>query len=166
MGQQSCALKVVSDRVITVGLSAQRWSGKLHPNYPDGSNQFVSFQSKLAKVLNPIVRPLAERVPPFAVLHHKGRRSGREYSTPVQAYPTKSGGFVVALGYGYNSDWALNLLAAGGGAFTRQGKRYTLTKPRRAGRDEALEQATSGLKILGGFKDFLIFDAVLADQSH
>jgi len=126
----------------------------------------MSFQKKVAKVLNPIVSPLAERMRPFAVLHHKGRRSGREYSTPVQAYPTKSGGFVVALGYGYNSDWALNLLAAGGGSATRQGKRYVLTNPRRAGRDEALEQATSGSTILGGFKDFLIFDAKLADRQR
>ena len=126
----------------------------------------MSFQKKVAKALNPIVMPLAERLSPFAVLHHKGRRSGRDYSTPVQAYPTKSGGFVVALGYGYNSDWALNLLAADGGSATRQSKRYALTNPRRAGRDEALEQATSGLKILGRFEDFMIFDAALAGRSQ
>jgi len=64
--------------------------------------------------MNPLAMPLMRRLPPFAVLHHRGRRSGRSYDTPVQALRTNDG-WVVALAYDHNSAWALNLLAAGGG---------------------------------------------------
>ena len=50
----------------------------------------------------------------FAVVEHRGRRSGRVYSTPVAARRTP-GGFIVSLAFGAQVDWHRNLLAAGGG---------------------------------------------------
>ena len=109
--------------------------------------------------LNPLVEPLANRVPPFAVLHHRGRKSGRPYEAPVQAYRTPEG-YVVGLGYGYNSAWALNLLAAGEGQMTRAGKQYTITAPRRAGREvfDLLPPWASLMFRAMGIKDFIRFD--------
>jgi deazaflavin-dependent oxidoreductase (nitroreductase family) len=79
-----------------------------------------------------MLRPAARRLPPLAVLHHRGRLSGRVYETPVQAYRTPDG-FVVGLAYNPDAAWAQNILAAGGGELTRGGKRYAITAPRRLG---------------------------------
>ena len=114
----------------------------------------------MSRLMNPLAMPLMRRLPPFAVLHHRGRRSGRSYDTPVQALRTNDG-WVVALAYDHNSAWALNLLAAGGGEMTRAGNRYRITQPRRAGR-EALEllPALASLQMrLVGIDEFLEFDA-------
>ena len=114
----------------------------------------------VSRTLNPLAMPLMRRLPPFAVLHHRGRRSGRSYVTPVQAYPTPDG-WVVGLAYDRNSAWVLNLLAARGGEMTRAGRRYRITQPRRVGR-EALELlpvwAVPQMRMVG-IEDFLQFDA-------
>lgn len=49
----------------------------------------------------------AGRMPPWAVVSHRGRSSGRDYRTPVLAFPTETG-FVFALTYGRGVDWARN----------------------------------------------------------
>ncbi|WP_270886970.1 nitroreductase family deazaflavin-dependent oxidoreductase [Pedococcus sp. 5OH_020] len=68
---------------------------------------------RLNKVaLNHLTRPLLRHLPGFAVIHHRGRRSGREFQTPVNLFP-KPGGYVVALTYGPETDWVRNVLAAG-----------------------------------------------------
>lgn len=62
---------------------------------------------------NRILRHAAPYVPGYALVVHHGRRSGREYSTPVWAFRTDTG-YVVALVYGRESDWVRNVLAEGG----------------------------------------------------
>jgi deazaflavin-dependent oxidoreductase (nitroreductase family) len=64
------------------------------------------------RILNPITRRLSGHIPPFATVIHEGRRSGREYRTPVWAFRTRDG-YVVALTYGPESEWARNVVAAG-----------------------------------------------------
>ncbi|MFD7874878.1 nitroreductase family deazaflavin-dependent oxidoreductase [Streptomyces sp. NPDC059766] len=93
---------------------------------------FLSRFSSLPKYLNPVLRPLGRWVPPLAVLHHRGRRSGTPFDTPVQAFRTKSG-FIVGLAYNANANWAQNILAAGGGEISRGGRRYTISRPRKRG---------------------------------
>jgi deazaflavin-dependent oxidoreductase (nitroreductase family) len=114
----------------------------------------------VSRLLNPLAMPVMRRLPPFAVLHHRGRRTGRSYDTPVQAYPTPDG-WVVGLAYDRNSAWVLNLLAAGGGEMTRGGRQYRITQPRRVGR-EALDLlpvwAVPQMRLVG-IGDFLQFDA-------
>lgn len=90
------------------------------------------------KYINPVLRPLAAWMPPLAVLRHVGRRSGKQFETPVQAYRT-SKGFVVGLAYDENASWALNMLAADGGEMRRMGRRYTLTTPVRRDADVLAE---------------------------
>jgi deazaflavin-dependent oxidoreductase (nitroreductase family) len=55
--------------------------------------------------------PLAGRVPPFAVVEHVGRRSGRRYRTVLWAFP-RGADMVVVLTYGPSADWVRNVLAA------------------------------------------------------
>jgi deazaflavin-dependent oxidoreductase (nitroreductase family) len=56
--------------------------------------------------------PLAGRVPPWVLVEHSGRRSGRTYRTVVWAFPRR-GDLVVALTYGPGSDWVRNVRVAG-----------------------------------------------------
>jgi deazaflavin-dependent oxidoreductase (nitroreductase family) len=62
--------------------------------------------------------------PPWAVLLHRGRRSGRAYRTPVLAF-RQGGTLVIALLYGEESDWLRNL-QGGGGEVVRGGRAFEL----------------------------------------
>ncbi|MEU5790408.1 nitroreductase family deazaflavin-dependent oxidoreductase [Micromonospora purpureochromogenes] len=79
-------------------------------------------------VTNRVTGPLAGRLPGFGVIIHRGRRSGREYRTPINIFRT-SDGYVAALTYGM-TDWARNVLAAGGCDLEIRGRRVPLTAPR------------------------------------
>jgi hypothetical protein len=128
---------------------------------------FPRRMAALPRLLNPLVLPLTRRVPPLAVLHHRGRRSGRSYDTPVQAYATPKG-WLVGLAYDHNAPFALNLLAADGGEMTRAGRRYRISRPRRVGR-EALKTlpplAALQMRVVG-IDEFLQFDATPLDDRH
>ncbi len=78
---------------------------------------------------NPLLGTFAWLVPPLAVVHHVGRKSGRHYRTPVVAFPTAKG-FVIPMTYGRDVDWARNLKAARGGELQRMGRRVRFHNPR------------------------------------
>jgi deazaflavin-dependent oxidoreductase (nitroreductase family) len=78
-------------------------------------------------VTNRLTAPFARWLPGFGVLVHHGRRSGRQYRTPVNVFRTRDG-YVIALTYGL-TDWARNLVAAGGGELLTRGRRVRLTEP-------------------------------------
>jgi deazaflavin-dependent oxidoreductase (nitroreductase family) len=79
--------------------------------------------------LNPLMLSLAgSRLPMFAVLHHRGRRSGRSYTTPVGARPTADG-FVIPLTFGERADWFRNVQAAGGCVIRWKGVNYPVIEP-------------------------------------
>ena len=65
-------------------------------------------------VTNRLSRPLASWAPGFALIVHRGRRSGLEYRTPVNAWVGDED-VIVALTYGRDTDWLKNLAAADGG---------------------------------------------------
>lgn len=78
---------------------------------------------------NRMIMPVAgRRNSPYAVIHHIGRRSGREYATPV-IVASLTDGFCIPLIYGDASDWYRNLNATGQGWLEWQGKSYTVTSP-------------------------------------
>jgi deazaflavin-dependent oxidoreductase (nitroreductase family) len=86
---------------------------------------------------NRILGPLAFVVPPFAILVHRGRRSRREYKTPVWAFRLEQG-FLIALTYGSGSEWVKNVLADGRATLiTREGSR-DFRRPRIIHGDEGL----------------------------
>jgi deazaflavin-dependent oxidoreductase (nitroreductase family) len=64
----------------------------------------------------------------YGVVQHRGRRSGRSYSTPVFVRPTADG-FVLPLGLGEKADWFQNLRAAGGGVVRWNGRAYPVADP-------------------------------------
>jgi len=67
-------------------------------------------------------------LPPWAVILHRGRRSGRHYRTPLLAFK-RDRTLIIALLYGEESDWLRNL-RAGGGHVVRMGRTYELSAPR------------------------------------
>jgi len=79
-------------------------------------------------VTNPVLGPVARRLPGFAVVSHVGRRSGRVYRTPVNLFHDQDR-YVIALTYGSDSQWVRNVLAAGTVDVETGGQRVHLVEP-------------------------------------
>jgi deazaflavin-dependent oxidoreductase (nitroreductase family) len=90
------------------------------------------------RVTDPITRPLAGTrfFKLWAVVQHVGRRSGTHYATPV-AIVTTPDGFVIPLPWGKRTQWARNVLEAGGCQLQWGGSEYSLVDPELIGRDQA-----------------------------
>lgn len=71
-----------------------------------------------------------KRLRAYSILKHIGRNSGREYITPLSAYPLGDG-FVMALLYGKATtvDWCLNVMAAGKCVLKTRNQEYFLERP-------------------------------------
>jgi deazaflavin-dependent oxidoreductase (nitroreductase family) len=68
-------------------------------------------------------------MPGFGVVVHRGRRSRRQYQTPVNVFRTADG-YLFALTYGADTDWVKNVLAAGGCELRTRGHTVRLGSPR------------------------------------
>ena len=103
------------------------------------SRRAVAFNNAIN---NPIQRQYAWLIPPWTVIVHRGRKSGRIHRTPVLAF--RSGRTLsAAILYGERSDWVQNVLA-GGGRVVRGGRTYPLLSPRVAVPDETAELSGMG----------------------
>jgi deazaflavin-dependent oxidoreductase (nitroreductase family) len=80
-------------------------------------------------VTNRILGPLARRVPGMGIIVHAGRKTHRQYRTPVMIF-RHSTHFFIALTYGRESEWVQNVLAQGGCDLETQGRTIHLTQPR------------------------------------
>ena len=79
--------------------------------------------------LNKLTRFVAPWAPGWAVVIHRGRKTGRVFRTPLWAFRRRDG-YVIALTYGTSSDWVRNVAAAGGCELESRGRRYRLANPR------------------------------------
>jgi deazaflavin-dependent oxidoreductase (nitroreductase family) len=97
---------------------------------PVSAPRFGGILWRIVRHTNTLMLPLAGKRwnPIFAVVVHRGRRSGRLYSTPVAARRV-SGGFVISLSFGAHVDWYQNLVAAGGGNIRWRGREYAVGAP-------------------------------------
>jgi deazaflavin-dependent oxidoreductase (nitroreductase family) len=80
-------------------------------------------------VVNPVSRLVAGRLPLFGVVHHRGRRSGREYRAPVNIFRDGQD-YVIALTYSSRVDWVRNVMAAGGCELETGGRLVRLADPK------------------------------------
>ena len=111
---------------------------------------------------NRLMGPVAGLVPPLAVVHHRGRKSGTLYRTPILAFPVE-GGTLSPLPYGTDTDWVLNLLAAGGGTLEVAGREHDVENPRIVDAEEALALVPGALRPAVRLLDlpgFLLLDRV------
>ena len=89
------------------------------------------------RIGNPAMMRLAGRRYFFAgVIRHKGRRSGREYATPIWAVPTTDG-IVISLPFGESADWLKNVLAAGRATIETRGETWAVAEPEVIDRENA-----------------------------
>jgi deazaflavin-dependent oxidoreductase (nitroreductase family) len=112
-------------------------------------------------VTNRVLGPLARQAPGFGKIVHRGRRSGREYRTPVNVFATPDG-YVVALTYGAQTDWVRNVLAAGGCSLETRGTLVELTNPRLVHDEQRRAAPFPVRQFLGlvGVTEFLHLDRV------
>ncbi|OBH72098.1 nitroreductase [Mycobacterium intracellulare] len=78
--------------------------------------------------LNRFTKYIAPWAPGWAIVVHRGRKSGRSFRTPLWAF-RRHNGFVIALTYGPETDWVRNVLAAGGCELQTRRRRYQLGAP-------------------------------------
>jgi deazaflavin-dependent oxidoreductase (nitroreductase family) len=118
----------------------------------------------MTKVLNPVMRNMAGRrhVQMIALVRHTGRRSGRQYTTPVGAH-LAGDTVVIPLTFGTQSDWSRNVRAAGGCSIRLGGVDYETVQPRVVTAEEArpvVRSAYSGMQRamfrMLGIKGFLL----------
>jgi deazaflavin-dependent oxidoreductase (nitroreductase family) len=81
------------------------------------------------KLTNRITRRFAGRIPPFAMIGHVGRKSGKVYRTPIMVFRSGST-FAIALTYGPDTEWVRNVKQAGTCTLDYFGRRFTLNEPR------------------------------------
>jgi deazaflavin-dependent oxidoreductase (nitroreductase family) len=86
----------------------------------------------VARVVNPLMLKIAGRkhMPFVGVLHHRGRKTGRSYATPLGVRPAPGGGgFVIPLTFSEASQWYQNIRAAGSCVITYRGADHPVADP-------------------------------------
>ena len=124
---------------------------------------------RVSRATSGLAMPLAGKRwnPIFAVVEHKGRRSGRDYETPVAARRV-SNGFVISLAFGAQVDWYRNLIAAGGGKIRWRGREYPVSAPQAIDASTArtafhpIQRALLGVARVDGF--IFVADAPSTDR--
>src|SRR5881409_1427118 len=104
------------------------------------------FMRNVNRVLtNPLLGTVAWLVPPLAVVHHVGRKTGRAYRSPVVAFHGDDG-VVIPMTYGRDVDWARNIVRAKGCTLERTGRRVKLRNPRIVGFGAAAPRLPAALR--------------------
>ena len=104
------------------------------------------FVVQAGKIVNPWMLRVAERVPPWVVLHHAGRTSGKGYTTPLVAFAARPEQEILAvlpLPWGSGTDWARNTMRAGTVRLTRSGSEFVVRDVRLVPAYEAVEWLAS-----------------------
>lgn len=90
--------------------------------------------------LNPLMLRLAGRRWWYAsVIEHTGRKSGKQYSTPVVA-DRVGAHLVIPLPYGSQVDWVRNVLSSGAADVVRKGRTYHVVSPELIDSTQALPE--------------------------
>ena len=80
------------------------------------------------RFVDPILRPLAGRLPTFGIVQHRGRSTGRLYRTPVNVF-RRGDTFLFFLTYGSDVQWVKNVLVGGGCTIETRGETLKLLNP-------------------------------------
>lgn len=81
-----------------------------------------------------------------SLIRHRGRTTGREYETPIVAFPIDDdgSGFLVSLPYGPGTDWVRNVLAAGSATLVTDGRTLTVDRPEVVATDDVSDRFPPG----------------------
>lgn len=99
-----------------------------------------------ARNFNTVAAKLAGHrfVPLWALVQHRGRKSGKSYETPIAVIGSTSNAVYIGLPWGRRTDWVRNL-EAGGGTLSWKGRTFDVAESAFADKDEVLA-ATSGVR--------------------
>lgn len=86
------------------------------------------FRRVVNRHINPITRPVARRLPSFAILTHTGRKTGRRYQTPINVFKGDEH-YLFFLTYGSDVQWVKNVLATGSASIETRGRVVELVEP-------------------------------------
>lgn len=94
----------------------------------DGRTRMWRFRHAVTRYVDPVLRPLAGRLPTFGIVTHRGRKSGRGYRTPVNVF-RRGNRYLFFLTYGSDVEWVKNILAAGRCTLRTRGRDVELVEP-------------------------------------
>ena len=86
------------------------------------------FRHTATRYVDPILRPVAGRLPAFGIVTHRGRKSGRTYETPVNVF-RRGDHYLFFLTYGSDVQWVKNILVAGMCTLRTRGRDVPLVEP-------------------------------------
>jgi deazaflavin-dependent oxidoreductase (nitroreductase family) len=86
------------------------------------------FRRAVNRYFNPVLRRVVRKLPGFAILTHRGRTSGRSYSTPVNVF-RRGDVYFFFLTYGSDVQWVKNVVAAGSCSIETRGRVVELVEP-------------------------------------
>ncbi|MGI8586105.1 MAG: nitroreductase family deazaflavin-dependent oxidoreductase [Chloroflexia bacterium] len=115
-------------------------------------------------VTNRLTGRIAKYLPGFGVIRHTGRKSHREYRTPVNVF-RRPPGYVVALTYGPDADWVRNVLASGGCLLETRGRTVRLTQPHLF-HDERRRSMPAPVRLILGLSNVSDFLELTLDGGH
>src|SRR4029450_8408511 len=93
-----------------------------------GRTRTWRFRPFVKRYVNPVTRPMAKRLPSFAILTHRGRKSGRTFRTPMNVFQ-QGDDYYFFLTYGSDVQWVKNVLAAGSCSIETRGRVIELVEP-------------------------------------
>ena len=93
-----------------------------------GKTRMWRLRPYVNRYLNRLTRPLAKRLPGFAILTHRGRTSGRTYTTPINVF-RRGDDYFFFLTYGSDVQWVKNVLATGWCSIETRGRTVELADP-------------------------------------
>jgi deazaflavin-dependent oxidoreductase (nitroreductase family) len=125
---------------------------------------------RISHATGPMALRVAETgvIPIWAVIHHRGRKSGKLYSTPLAIRPTADG-FVLPLPWGEGTDWCRNMRAAGGGIVRWGGADIDVDRPEIIETADALPAFDAYMRPmvkLVGIKKFLRVRRVVSQEAE
>jgi deazaflavin-dependent oxidoreductase (nitroreductase family) len=80
------------------------------------------------RFIDPMLLPIATKLPAFGVLTHIGRKTGRIYHTPINVF-RRGDQYLFFLTYGSDVQWVKNVLAAGSCSVESRGRVVELVEP-------------------------------------
>ena len=101
---------------------------------------------RVTRAVNPIGKAMAGHrwFKLYGLLVHTGRTSGQEYRIAIVVRPFEDG-FVIPMPFGPATQWAKNVIAAGGATVLWNGRTYKVTGPA-AGRRATAGPSACGLR--------------------
>ena len=106
------------------------------------------FRRVATRYLNPVLRPLAHRLPSFGVVTHQGRKTGHAYQTPVNVFH-HGDTYLFFLTYGSDAQSVKNILAAGHCSLETRGRVVRLVDPQLV-TDPQLRPAPAAVRFIEG----------------